>query len=291
MRWDRDHRSENVEDRRGESGGGGFRGGLRGGAPKVGLGGLLVLGVLSIAFGRDFITPFLGGGGVDPGANAVPSNAPIEASAAEDEMAHFAGFVLDDCQATWTQIFTQQRQQYRNARLVLFRESVETACGAADAGVGPFYCPGDQKVYIDLAFYDELRSRFGAPGDFAAAYVIAHEVGHHIQNLLGTEREMRRLQQQEPDLENELSVKLELQADCYAGVWANSTQQRSILEAGDVEEAMGAASAVGDDSLQRQAGSRVRPETFTHGSSAQRTEWFQRGMQSGQISSCDTFGR
>jgi len=198
--------------------------------------------------------------------------------------------VLDDAQDTWAALLPQLGMTYREARLVLFRDEVSSACGFAQAASGPFYCPGDEKVYIDLSFFDELKRRFGAPGDFAQAYVLAHEIGHHVQKVVGTSSEVRRAQQQRPDLANELSVRLELQADCYAGVWGNSTARRALLQQGDVEEGLAAASAVGDDRIQREATGRVNPDAFTHGSSAQRVEWFRRGMATGDPRSCDTFG-
>jgi predicted metalloprotease len=198
----------------------------------------------------------------------------------------FVSFVLDDAQKVWQQ---QLGTSYRPAKLVLFRDAVQSACGFAESATGPFYCPGDEKVYIDLGFYEELQQRFGAPGDFAQAYVLAHEIGHHVQNLLGTEAEVRRTRETRADLANEMSVRLELQADCYAGVWAHSTGQRNLLEQGDVEEGLGAAAAVGDDRLQRMGGGRVVPESFTHGSSEQRQQWFRRGLESGRTDACDTF--
>jgi predicted metalloprotease len=199
-------------------------------------------------------------------------------------------FVLDDVQQTWTQLLPKAGEQYKDARLAVFRDGVQTACGDAPAAVGPFYCPLDQRVYLDVSFFDELAQRFGAPGDFAQAYVIAHELGHHVQHLLGIEQRVRQLQESRPGSANQLSVALELQADCFAGVWANSTSQRKLLQEGDVEEALGAASAVGDDRIQAQQTGRIRPDTFTHGSAAQRAQWFRRGMESGNPNSCDTFG-
>jgi predicted metalloprotease len=204
---------------------------------------------------------------------------------------HFVSFVLDDTQRTWTQILQQQGRSYRHAKLVLFRDAVDSACGMAQSATGPFYCPDDEKVYIDLSFYDELKRRFGAPGDFAQAYVLAHEIGHHVQKLLGIETQVQRAMGTHPGERNELSVRLELQADCLAGVWGHSTAQRNILEAGDVDEALRAASAVGDDRLQRMATGQVNPDSFTHGSSEQRAHWFQQGFQSGNIAACDTFSR
>ncbi|MBC7844392.1 MAG: zinc metallopeptidase, partial [Gemmatimonadaceae bacterium] len=216
---------------------------------------------------------------------------PAQTSAEEEQLVKFMSFVLDDAQATWTKVFADGNAQYTRARLVLFRDQVNTGCGGAQSASGPFYCPADQKVYIDLGFYDELRRRFGAPGDFAQAYVLAHEIGHHVQNVLGTERKMRQLQAQNPGARNELSVRLELQADCYAGIWGRHAQQEGRLESGDVDEALKAASAVGDDRISEITGSSIRPESFTHGSAAQRMTWFRRGFDTGRIDACDTFSR
>ena len=278
MRWTPGQQSEDIEDRRNEGGGGGGRGG----GMKVGLGGLLVLGVLSLIFQRDLISPFLGGGG-DPATQGAPDPA---RDATEQKSSQFVSVALDDMQATWDKILGQK---YHHAKLVLFRDAVESACGTAEAATGPFYCPGDEKVYIDLAFYDELKRRFGAPGDFAQAYVIAHEIGHHVQKILNIEGQVRRMQQQRPELQNQLSVKMELQADCFAGIWGKSTKERNILEQGDVEEAIGAAAAVGDDHIQKMSGRRVSPESFTHGSSQQRMQWYQKGFEGGRVEACDTF--
>lgn len=282
MRWTPGGRSDNLEDRRGASGGG-FRGG--GGGMKLGLGGTVVLLVLSLIFKRDLLTEF-GGGGVpgDQPASAV-QQAPL-ADAREEKMVEFVSFVLDTAQATWHQLIPQ----YRDARLVLFRDGVQSACGAASAASGPFYCPGDQRVYVDLSFFDQLEREFAAPGDFAQAYVLAHEIGHHVQNLLGTERAMRNAVQQNPAAGNQLSVAMELQADCYAGVWAYSAARTGILQAGDLEEGLAAAAAVGDDRLQKLSTGRVNAETFTHGSSADRRAWFRKGFDSGDPRACDTFG-
>jgi hypothetical protein len=197
---------------------------------------------------------------------------------------------LDDVQATWTKVLPQAGTPYRGTKLVLFRDAIQSACGFADAASGPFYCPADQKVYIDLGFYRELRDRFGASGDFAQAYVIAHEIGHHVQHLLGIDEQVRRARSRRPSQDNQLSVMVELQADCLAGVWGNSTARRDILEQGDVEEGLNAAAAIGDDRIQRMSTGRVFPERFTHGSSAQRVTWFKRGLSSGQVSACNTFG-
>jgi predicted metalloprotease len=192
-------------------------------------------------------------------------------------------------QDTWSGIFSSDGKQYERSTLVLFWDGTRSACGFAESATGPFYCPGDRKVFIDLGFYDELKQRFGAPGDFAQAYVLAHEVGHHVQNLLGIEQKVRRLQQTNPDAANGLSVKMELQADCFAGVWAYNSAQRGNLEDGDIEEGLNAAAAIGDDRIQRMSGRGIQPDSFTHGSSAQRIEWFKRGLSAGRIADCNTF--
>jgi predicted metalloprotease len=289
MKWDDNGPSQDVEDRRGESGGGG--GGFRLGGGRLGLGGFLVLLVLSIVFKTD-LTGALGGGGGMPSQTAPaagPPVSPAQTTAEEEQLVRFMSFVLDDAQDNWTRLFAAAGTEYPRARLVLFRNQVNTGCGGATSASGPFYCPADQKVYIDLNFYDELRKRFGAPGDFAQAYVLAHEIGHHVQNVLGTERKMRRLQQQNPGAKNELSVRLELQADCYAGIWGRHAKEAGRLEDGDIEEALRAASAVGDDRISEMTGSSIRPESFTHGSAAQRQTWFRRGFDTGRADACDTF--
>jgi len=269
MRWDRGHDSSNVEDRRSEGGGGlGFGGG-----------GVPLWGLLSIAgrFGwRGILVALLVIGGLMYGGNLCSGTgsltgphravAPSDTDPAQDELAHFVGFVLDDVQKTWH----EELPGYQDARLVLFRNAINSACGTATAAVGPFYCQLDRKVYIDLTFYEELRRRFGAPGDFAQAYVIAHELGHHVQNLRGL------LGHDEVS-----SVKVELQADCLAGAWAGSADARGLLEVGDVDEALNAAAQIGDDTIQRKTRGRVQPETFTHGSAAQRSSAFRRGFQGG----------
>lgn len=277
MRWTPGGRSSDLEDRRGR----GFGGGAR-----IGVGGALVLLVLSLLFRRDFFTLV----GVDGSDTGAADSGPVASTPREDSLVQFVSFVLDDAQNTWTELLEKRGQQYPRAKLVLFRGAVQSACGYAQAAMGPFYCPGDEKVYIDLGFYDELRRRFGAPGDFAQAYVLAHEIGHHIQRISGTEAEVRQAQQRRPDQANALSVALELQADCYAGVWGQSTAQREILEQGDVEEGLGAAAAVGDDRIQEMQGQGVQPESFTHGSSADRVRWFKRGLSSGRPEDCDPFG-
>ncbi len=207
----------------------------------------------------------------------------------EEELVDFVSFVLDDVQGIWVQELAKVGFNYKDAKLVLFTDTVRSNCGYAESAMGPFYCPLDQKVYIDLGFYQELKNRFGAPGDFAQAYVIAHEIGHHVQNLLGITEKVHGLQQRYPAQAGALSIRIELQADCLAGIWAHSTDQRDLLERGDVEEGLGAAAAVGDDRIQKQSTGHVNPETWTHGSSQQRVTWFRRGLRSGEIKECDTF--
>ena len=277
MRWTPGHTSRNVEDRRGQT--------VRRGAT-IGLGGLILLVVLSFLTGQDFLSLM----GPSPEQVLVPSSGqsgPAASSPQEEQLVQFVSFVLDDAQATWTKLLGGR---YREAKLVLFRDQTSSGCGFGEAATGPFYCPADEKVYIDLGFYDELRRRLGAPGDFAQAYVLAHEIGHHVQKVLGIEGQVRQLQQRRPDAANGLSVRMELQADCFAGIWGNSTAQRQILEQGDVEEGLNAAAAIGDDRIQRMQTGFVRPDSFTHGSSQQRVEWFRRGLQSGNVEACDTFG-
>jgi uncharacterized protein len=278
MKWQRGYESSNVEDRRGQ-GGGRMPGG------RLGLGGIVILLILSVVFKRDFLSL---AGGLGGDAPAADGGGEIASTPAEDSTKQFVSFVLDDAQQTWSGIFTANNAQYEDARLILFRDGVQSACGFAESATGPFYCPGDSQVYIDLGFYDELRERFGAPGDFAEAYVLAHEIGHHVQRLLGTEAEVRRAQQRDPSRANQYSVALELQADCYAGVWAHAAQARGMLEVGDIEEGLGAAAAVGDDRIQRMGGGYVNPDAFTHGSAADRERWFRRGLDSGDPASCDT---
>ena len=282
MRFDNSRESSNVEDRRGGGGGGGLPIGGKG----IGIG-TIVLALVAMYFG------------VDPSVvlnQAVESPAPRATSRqaappANDAESKFIRHVLGETEDTWQQIFRQNGKQYVEPTLVLFTGSTRTACGVGQAAMGPFYCPGDQKVYIDLAFYQELKTRFKAPGDFAQAYVIAHEVGHHVQNLLGISDKVQAARQRAGEREaNNLSVRLELQADCLAGVWAkNADAARGILEAGDVEEALRAATAIGDDTLQKQAQGYAVPDSFTHGSADQRMRWFRRGMESGQLAACNTF--
>jgi predicted metalloprotease len=254
----------------------------------LGIGGTVIVLALSLLTGRNLFTDL----GVEPGVGAVAGGGPLspEDSAREEPEVQFVSMVLDDTEKTWSAMFAQSNESYPAPHLVLFRNSTESGCGMAQSAMGPFYCPVDQKVYIDLGFYDELKTKFGATGDFAQAYVIAHEVGHHIQHLLGTDAQMRQMQQSNPSEGNQLSVRLELQADCYAGVWAHSTQERNLLEAGDVDEAMNAAASVGDDRIQQQSGQRVNVDAFTHGSAAQRADWFGRGFKTGDVRQCNTFG-
>jgi predicted metalloprotease len=282
MRWTPGGESQDIEDRRDESGGGG--GGFQFGGLHLGIGGALVLLVLSLIFKQNFFA-LLGGGGTSAPATASQPNPARDAS--EKPLVQFISFVLDDTQNTWTQILPQQSgREYHHAKLVLYRDATQSACGGAESATGPFYCPGDEKVYIDLGFYDELTRKFGAPGQFAQAYVLAHEIGHHVQNILGIER---KAQQGAMRGANSSSVKLELQADCFAGIWAHSTQQRGLLKQGDVESALGAAAAVGDDRLQKMSTGRVSPDSFTHGTSQERMSWFNKGLSSGSIAACNTF--
>jgi hypothetical protein len=261
--------------------------------PAIGIGGFLILLVLSILFRQDFFQ--LVGGGADVGQPiGVPGSEeagiPPGASAPEEErLVQFMSFVLDDAQDTWNRIFTAEGESYQRARMVLFTEAVQSGCGFAQSAMGPFYCPLDRKVYLDLGFFRDLHARFGAPGDFAQAYVVSHEIGHHVQNLLGIAEQVQLLQQNNPGAANQLSVLMELQADCLAGVWGHSTQQRQILEVGDLEEGLAAAAAVGDDRIQRQTTGYVAPESWTHGSSDQRVTWLRRGLDTGRVDQCDTF--
>ena len=277
MRWRDRRQSENVEDRRGMSGG------------KIAIGGglgTIVLILLALIFGAD-PRQLLEQLPADQGAGPQTSR---PTNPEEEELKKFVAVVLAETEDVWTDIFRQNGRQYRKPTLVLFTDRVESACGVAGAASGPFYCPGDQKVYLDLSFFRELQTRFRAPGDFAAAYVIAHEVGHHVQNLLGTMDKVNAAQSRTSrDQANQLSVRLELQADFLAGVWAHYTQQKGLLETGDLEEALGAASAVGDDRLQRESQGYVVPDSFTHGSSEQRARWFRRGLETGDIRQGDTF--
>jgi uncharacterized protein len=286
MRWTPGGRSDDIEDDRDQSGGGG--GGFNFGGIHIGIVGFLVLLVLSLVFKRNFLS-LAGLGGV---SSPTPISQPDTArDQREEPLVQFVSFVLDDTQKTWTQILSQQNVPYRHAKLVLFRDRIDSACGLAQSASGPFYCPGDEKVYIDLGFYDELRQRFGAPGEFAQAYVLAHELGHHVQKLIGVEEKVHAAREQNPRAENQLSERLELQADCFAGVWGHSTDQRKLLDPDEVHEGLNAAAAVGDDRLQRMAGRSVNPETFTHGTSQQRMDWFQKGFSTGDMKACNTFAQ
>jgi predicted metalloprotease len=282
MRWQGNRQSENVEDVRGAGGGGGFH--LGGGS--IGLGTVAIAVVAGWLFGINPLTilGLMSGG--------TTQEAPVaQKPPADDEMARFVSTVLADTEDVWRAKFRQAGQTYRDPKLVLFRGSTPTACGQGQAAMGPFYCPLDEKVYIDLRFYETMRSRMGAPGDFAQAYVIAHEVGHHVQRVLGiTDKVESMRSRMSPTQGNALSVRLELQADCFAGVWAHDAQAaRQVLEQGDVEEALNAASQIGDDMLQRRSQGTIVPESFTHGTSAQRVNWFKRGLQTGSINQCNTF--
>ncbi len=282
MRWQDGRRSENVEDRRGgrvsrRVAGGGI--------------GTLLLVLVAMYFGVDPSIILNQGQLPIPGADTPIRSEPYSASPEENRLAEFVSVVLADTEDTWRTIFQGMGQTYQEPKLVIFSESVESACGLASAAVGPFYCPMDQKVYIDLSFYSDLKQKFGAPGDFAQAYVIAHEVGHHVQNLLGIAEKVQSLRQRSSESEsNRLSVMMELQADCLAGVWAHhADRSRQIIEAGDIEEALNAASMIGDDRMQRQSRGYVTPDSFTHGSSAQRVRWFKRGLETGSMGQCNTF--
>ena len=314
MRWQTGRRSSNVEDRRGQGGGGfgGFRlpriprvglpggtgsglpGGMRVGYPRsarsggIGcLGILLLIVVFMVLFNLGPFAPS------DTEVSTVPSSTSLgpSSSASGDELADFVSVVLADTEDTWNAIFSASGSAYREPVLVLYSGYTQTACGVGQSATGPFYCPADQKLYIDLSFYDDLRTRFGAPGDFAQAYVIAHEVGHHVQTLLGITEQVDVARRRASQVQaNELSVRLELQADCLAGVWANHADRaRQILEEGDIDEGLGAAAAIGDDRIQRQQQGEVVPDSFTHGSSVQRVRWFRRGLDSGEVNTCDTF--
>ena len=279
MRWKSGRRSENVEDRRGMRVG---RGAAVGGV------GFLIIAVLYLLLGGDpaqLVEQMPSAGGPSASVDVGPP------PPGQEELADFVSVVLADTEDTWNPIFAAAGRRYEEPQLVLFSGQVQSACGIAGAAMGPFYCPGDRKVYIDLSFYDELKRRFRAPGDFAQAYVIAHEVGHHVQNLLGISAEVQAMQQRASRAEaNDLSVRLELQADCLAGIWGHFTErERNMLEAGDLEEALNAASAIGDDRIQRESTGRVAPDSFTHGTSAQRVKWFRIGFETGDVDQCDTF--
>ena len=291
MKWEGNRESDNVEDRRDDGGGSGLGGGGLLGGRSIGIGTIVVALLGGWAFGINPMTilSLLSGGA--PPAQVQQTQRPAQRPPADDRMAKFVSTVLADTEDVWKELFAKGGATYQVPRLVLFRGATQTACGQGQAAMGPFYCPGDQKVYIDLGFYETLKNRLGAPGEFAQAYVIAHEVGHHVQNLLGISTKMDQMRSRVSQTEfNALSVRLELQADCFAGVWAHHAQKsRQILENGDVEEAMNAAAKIGDDALQRGSGGRVVPESFTHGTSAQRARWFNTGLQNGSVKGCDTF--
>jgi predicted metalloprotease len=283
MKWTAGNR-ENVDDVRGRSGGGVRMGGL-------GLGGLLVVLLLSWLTGVDFLSLLGPGGAAPPSANT--GSGELRTTPEEEKLVDLVDAVMRDAQDTWRSTLGGR---YQPTRAVIFRDAYPSACGMGQSATGPFYCPADQLVYLDLGFFAELHQRFGAPGDFAQAYVLAHEVGHHIQHLMGTDAQVRRLQQARPDQQNALSVRLELQADCYAGVWGHQAAQsgraaqgRVELERGDLEEGLNAAAAIGDDRIQRMSGGRVAPDRFTHGSSEQRVTWFRRGFDAGDYRACETF--
>jgi hypothetical protein len=291
MRWQDMRGSDNVEDREGQSP---RMGGLGGGGLKIGGAGLVAVVVLSLLFGQNplEILSMLAGGGGEVSAPAPQTAPPPSRSGPplRDENKEFVAKVLGDTEDVWGRLLGQMGGRYDPPKLVLFRDSVDSACGLASSAVGPFYCSGDRHVYLDLTFFQELKQRFGAPGDFARAYVIAHEIGHHVQNQLGiSEKVARQRERGGQAAANALSVRQELQADCFAGVWGHFAKQRNLLEPGDVEAGLNAAAAIGDDRLQKQARGSVRPEAFTHGSSAQRVQWFRAGLDSGDPRRCDTF--
>jgi len=310
MKWQGRERSSNIEDRRGQTGGGGL-GGLGGGSNPFGRGGggfrlptgggrsgggigsiigiVVILGIIWVATGTNPIDILTGGGGSTTSSSASGPARPLP-EAGQDELADFVGVVVKETEDLWTEKFQEAGETYPAPTVVLFSNSVNSACGQADSRTGPFYCPNDQKVYIDLSFYDQLRQEFGAPGDFAQAYVLAHEVGHHVQNLTGVLPDFNEKRQSMSQEEaNAYSVRVELQADCYAGIWANYAGQQNLVEQGDFEEALNAAEQIGDDTLQKRMQGFAVPKTFNHGTSAQRQTWFERGYRSGNVDDCDTF--
>ncbi len=292
MEWTPGGISKDIEDRR-DDGGGDSGGGGGFGFPHLGIGGLIIVGILSLIFHQNFFSLFSGGDRTNSSPRQPAEQVNRQRDAAEGNEMKFISFVLDDVQDTWAKILPAQANvPYRRAHLVLYRDSTPSPCGMAQDATGPFYCPSDEKVYLDLGFFDELKTRFGGSNaEFAQAYVVAHELGHHVQKILGIESKVNHLRQQEPSDANHLSVGLELQADCLAGVWGNTAARRHIINTDDVSAAMSAAAAVGDDRLQRMATGHVSPERFTHGSAQQRTDWLQRGLTSGNIHSCNTFQR
>ncbi len=286
MRLDDGRESDNIEDRRGA------HGGIPGGGRSIGVG-TIVLALVALYFGVDpSVVLNMGAGVQDPRPPAsVAPGVQVTGQAEEDALARFTSRVLADTEDTWGELFRAGGQQYREPKLVLYSGGTQTACGTGQAAMGPFYCPGDERVYLDLGFYRDLQARFAAPGDFAQAYVIAHEIGHHVQHQLGIAEKVQQAKSRAGEREgNQLQVRMELQADCFAGIWAHhANRSRAILEQGDIEEALRAASAIGDDTLQKQAQGYAVPESFTHGSAEQRTRWFRRGLESGVVKSCDTF--
>jgi uncharacterized protein len=302
MKWENNRQSDNIEDRRQSPGGGGgmFRGGGGGGRRRggkgIGLGTIVIALVAGWFFGINPMTilGFLGGGGgelMPSQTQSAPTNTPTAAGKPTDDMGQFVAAVLGGTEDAWGAVFQQGGAQYQAPTLVLFRGSTQTACGQGQAAMGPFYCPADRKVYIDLSFYETLKRQLGAPGDFAQAYVVAHEVGHHVQNLMGLTGKVDSMRGRISERDqNALSVRLELQADCFAGIWAHHNHKsKAILEAGDIEEAMTAAAAIGDDALQRKSQGVVVPDSFTHGTSEQRQRWFYKGLETGSVQACDTF--
>ena len=301
MKWQGRERSSNIEDRRSQGGGGlggGFNGGLgsgggfriptsgRAGGGLGGIGLIVVIGIICLALGINPLTLLTGGDLTGGSGSSFTQSRPLP-DAGQDELADFVGVVVKDTETVWTDIFRANGMTYTPPKVVLFTSQTQSGCGIADANSGPFYCPNDQKVYIDLSFYNQLRRQFGAPGDFAQAYVLAHEVGHHVQNLTGVLGKFNQQRQAMSEAQaNAYSVRVELQADCYAGVWANRIGQENLLDQGDVEEAITAANAIGDDTLTRGT---VSPRNFTHGTSAQRMVWLERGIKSGNPADCDTF--
>ena len=288
MRWSSGNR-DNIEDLRGQSG---RRSGV--GMVPLGIGGFIVVALLSMFTGIDFFS-MLGGGSASTTTPVGTTGRATTGSPSEERTVDMVDAVARDAQETWQDLLDSR---YQATKVVLFRDAIQSACGFAESATGPFYCPGDRKVYLDLSFFDELKQRFGAPGEFAQAYVLAHEIGHHVQNLTGTEARVRQLQRGDPSSANQMSVRLELQADCYAGIWGHAATGggraaagKVELDPGDAEQALRAAASIGDDRLQRMGTGRVMPEKFTHGSSAQRMEWFKRGFDTGDPKSCDTFGR
>jgi predicted metalloprotease len=291
MEWTPGGDSSDVEDRRGEGGGGFNFNGFNG--MHLGIGGAILVGLLSLLSHTNLFSVLGDGSSPAPSAPSRSLSNPDSNPAAnrsQDREVQFVTFVLNDVQHTWEQLLPKTGMNYRHTKLVLFTDLTQSGCGTAQSATGPFYCPEDEKVYIDLGFFRELSDRFGAPGEFAQAYVLAHEIGHHVQKLQGIEAKVHNLSRSDPRQANSLSVRLELQADCYAGIWGHETEQRKIVDEADVAAGLRAAAAVGDDRLQRMATGHVSPESFTHGSSAQRMEWFRRGLDSGDVGACDTFG-